>query len=229
MEILLTEDDKILANGLTAQLRGAGCRVTHAPNGPVAEYLLSEQSFDIVILDLGLPLMDGFTVLKRIRTMHPTLPVVVLTALDKLDSRVESLNAGADDYVTKPFDFPELQARLNAVLRRSRQSPHSDLAAAGLRFDRQTRRTFIGSESVDLSPRETILLDLLLINMDKVVTKEQILQAWTDEGNEVGIGNSAEVHIHRLRKKLERSGVAIRTVRGLGYLLEAQPVAEPSA
>jgi two-component system OmpR family response regulator len=223
MQLLLAEDDMILADGLTAQLTKAGFAVEHAPNGPVAEYLLTKQDFDIAILDLGLPMVDGLTVLKHVRSSRPTLPVVILTALDKLDSRVAVLNAGADDYVTKPFDFPELEARLHAVLRRSKQAGAvTEVSEAGLTFDRELRRAFVDGEPVELSPREAILLDVLLINTDKVVTKEQIAAAWTSDGNEVGIGNTAEVHIHRLRRKLEHSGLVIRTVRGLGYLLEAE-------
>jgi two-component system OmpR family response regulator len=223
MQLLLAEDDMILADGLSAQLTRAGFTVEHAPNGPVAEYLLTKQHFDIAILDLGLPMVDGLTVLKHVRSSHPTLPVVILTALDKLDSRVAGLNAGADDYVTKPFDFPELEARLHAVLRRSKQpGAATELSVGSLSFDRETRRAFINGEPVELSPREAVLLDVLLTNTGKVVTKEQIASAWTSDGNEVGIGNTAEVHIHRLRRKLDNSGLAIRTVRGLGYLLEAE-------
>ncbi|MET0982992.1 MAG: response regulator transcription factor [Telluria sp.] len=223
MQLLLAEDDMILADGLSAQLAKAGFTVQHAPNGPVAEYLLTRQDFDIAILDLGLPMVDGLTVLKRVRSARPTLPVLILTALDKLDSRVTALNAGADDYVTKPFDFPELEARLHAVLRRSKQpGAVTELLVGGLTFDRETRRAFVGGEPVELSPREAILLEVLLTNTDKVVTKEQIATAWTSDGNEVGVGNTAEVHIHRLRRKLDNSGLVIRTVRGLGYLLEAE-------
>lgn len=223
MHLLLAEDDPILADGLTAQLHGAGFAVEHAPNGPVAEYLLGKQHFDIAILDLGLPMIDGLTVLKKLRATQPHLPVVVLTALDKLDSRVAGLNAGADDYMTKPFDFPELEARLRAVLRRARPGAvNSDVAMAGLQFDRAARRAVIHGEPVELSPRETTLLELLLVQSDKVVTKDQIVAAWGGEGAEVGAGNTAEVHIHRLRRKLEGSGLEIRTVRGLGYLLAAE-------
>jgi two-component system OmpR family response regulator len=223
MQLLLAEDDPILANGLTAQLNGAGFAVEHAPNGPVAEYLLAKQNFDIAIIDLGLPMVDGLTVLKKLRANRPNLPVVVLTALDKLDSRLAGLNAGADDYMTKPFDFPELEARLRAVLRRSRAgTPTGDVAVEGLRFDRAARRAVIHGEPVELSPREATLLDLLLVHTDKVVTKEQIAAAWAGDGTEVGVGNTAEVHIHRLRRKLEGSGVEIRTVRGLGYLLAVE-------
>jgi two-component system OmpR family response regulator len=220
MQLLLAEDDPILANGLTAQLNGAGFTVEHAPNGPVAEYLLSRHNFDIAIIDLGLPMIDGLTVLKKLRATRPDLPVVVLTALDKLDSRLAGLNAGADDYMTKPFDFPELEARLRAVLRRARATPaNGDVAVAGLQFDRAARRAVIHGEPVELSPREATLLELLLVHADKVITKEQIATAWAGDGTEVGAGNTAEVHIHRLRRKLEGSGLEIRTVRGLGYLL----------
>ena len=223
MQLLLAEDDPILANGLTAQLNGAGFTVEHAPNGPVAEYLLARHNFDIAIIDLGLPMIDGLTVLKKLRASRPDLPVVILTALDKLDSRLAGLNAGADDYMTKPFEFPELEARLRAVLRRAKAAPaNGDVALAGLQFDRAARRAVIHGESVELSPREATLLELLLLQSDKVVTKEQIAAAWAGDGTEVGGGNTAEVHIHRLRRKLEGSGIEIRTVRGLGYLLAVE-------
>jgi two-component system OmpR family response regulator len=225
MNLLLAEDDAILSDALSAQLHEAGFEVEHAPNGAVAEYLLLKQPFDLAILDLGLPLVDGLTVLRRVRAAKPALPVLVLTALDSLDDRVAGLNAGADDYLTKPFDFPELEARLRALLRRTR--PLGNTAELGhLSFDRDTRRAAVRGEPLDLSPREWMLLDLLLSQRDKVVTKEQIQQAWaTDRSEATGPAasgtNSIEVYIHRLRRKLEQSGLAIRTVRGLGYLLEA--------
>jgi two-component system OmpR family response regulator len=223
MRLLLAEDDAILADGLIAQLTAARFTVEHAPNGPVAEYLVTRQPFDIVILDLGLPMIDGLTILKTIRAVRPGLPVVVLTALDKLDSRVAGLNAGADDYVTKPFDFSELEARLHAVLRRAKLgAANGEVVLEGLDFQRDSRRALVKGEQVELSPREGVLLELLLLHTDKVVTKEQIAAAWTSDGAEVGVGNTAEVHIHRLRRKIEGSGLVIRTVRGLGYLLEAQ-------
>ena len=222
MQLLLAEDDQILASGLGSLLSGAGFTVKHAPNGPVAEYLLTTEDYDIAILDLGLPMLDGLAVLKKVRQSRPNLPVVVLTALDQLDSRVTSLNAGADDYVVKPFDFPELLARLNAVLRRARPGVASaELLAGNLRFDRASRRALIHASPVDLTRREAILLDLLMTQIDKVVTKDQITKAWSEDGNEVGAGNTAEVHVHRLRRKIDNSGLVIRTIRGLGYLLEA--------
>lgn len=231
MNLLLAEDDAILSDALSAQLREAGFEVEHAPNGAVAEYLLLKQPFDVAILDLGLPLVDGLTVLKRVRAAKPALPVLVLTALDSLDDRVAGLNAGADDYLTKPFDFPELEARLRALLRRTRPLGASQ-ELGQLTFDRDARRAAVRGEPLDLSPREWMLMDLLLSQRDKVVTKDQIQQAWAVDRTEAaqagtGATNSIEVYIHRLRRKLEQSGLAIRTVRGLGYLLEAE--AEGSA
>jgi two-component system OmpR family response regulator len=220
MTLLLAEDDAILADALSAQLRRAGFEVEHAPNGAVAEYLLLKQAFDVAILDLGLPMVDGLTVLRRVRAARRNLPVLVLTALDSLDDRVAGLNAGADDYLTKPFDFPELEARLHALMRRSR-TPTSALEWGALRFDRDAHRASVRGEPLELSPREWMLLELLLAQRERVVTKDQIGQAWDLERSEAGTPGSVEVYIHRLRRKLELSGLSIRTVRGLGYLLEA--------
>lgn len=227
MRLLLAEDDAILADALAANLRQAGFDVEVAANGAVAEYLLLRHPFDLAVLDLGLPMVDGLTVLKRVRSARPALPVMVLTALDGLDDRVAGLNAGADDYLTKPFDFPELEARLRALLRRSRLGGGSVLDAGALSVDRDARRVTLHGEPLELSPREWQLLELLLMQRDKVVTKDQIVQAWGGDGTaEAGSGaNSIEVYIHRLRRKLDQSGLVIRTVRGLGYLLEAAPAA----
>lgn len=226
MHLLLAEDDPILANALAEQLAHAGYVVEHAPNGPVAEYLLGKRRFDVAVLDIGLPMMDGLAVLKQARSLHPDLPVVFLTALDKLDSRVAGLKAGADDYITKPFDFAELEARLQAVLRRARPAPpHEETRLGGMLFDRAARRIHVEGRAVELTPREAILLELLTAHAGKVVSKEQIGAAWASAGDEVGVGNTTEVHVHRLRRKLEGSQLSVRTVRGLGYLLDAAPPA----
>ena len=221
MKLLLAEDDAMLADALQTQLGGAGFEVEHASNGAVADYFLQKHHFDIAVLDIGLPMMDGLSVLKEVRQNHPELPVVLLTARDALDDRVAGLQAGADDYVTKPFDFPELLARLRALLRRS-QGANTPALLGRLSLDPTSRRALVGGESLDLSGREWALLALLVQHRDQVVTKELITQTWNADGGEVGAGNSIEVYIHRLRRKLESAGLVIRTVRGLGYLLEAE-------
>jgi two-component system OmpR family response regulator len=159
--------------------------------------------------------------------------VLILTARDRVDDRVNGLNAGADDYLVKPFDFPELLARVNALLRRGQATaPESPEPSAGLVLDRPNRRALLNSEVLDLTQREWCLLELLITRRDNVVTKEEITAAWAGgEGASDGSG-SVEVYIHRLRKKLGQSGLNIRTLRGLGYLLEADRSmerAEPAA
>lgn len=221
MKLLLAEDDAMLADALQTQLGSAGFEVEHAPNGAVADYLLHKQLFDIAVLDIGLPMLDGLAVLQHVRQTQPSLPVVLLTARDALDDRVAGLQAGADDYVTKPFDFPELLARLQALLRRSQPANTPTLAGA-LTLDKATRRALLGGEPLELSGREWTLLELLVQQRDQVVTKEHIHQAWADDSGETAGGNSIEVYIHRLRRKLEGARLGIRTVRGLGYLLETE-------
>ena len=221
MKLLLAEDDAILADALSASLKKAGFTVEVASNGAVAEYLLLRQPFDVAVLDLGLPMVDGLTVLKRVRAEKPALPLLVLTALDGLEHRVAGLNAGADDYLSKPFDFPELEARIRALLRRTRGGGPTAQQMGRLNLDRDAHRVTIDEATIEVSPREWLLLELLLVQRDKVVTKEQIAEAWAVDRNE-SAPSSIEVYIHRLRRKLEGSGLAIRTVRGLGYLLELE-------
>jgi two-component system, OmpR family, response regulator len=237
MNLLLAEDDAILADALCEQMRASGFSVEHAPNGAVAQYLLAKQQFDVVVLDLGLPMVGGIEVLRQLRQTDASLPVLILTALDSLEDRVAGLNAGADDYLTKPFDFPELEARLRALLRRSRALKAST-ELGQLSMQRETRSAQVRGEMLELSPREFDLLDLLLTHQGRVITKEQINQAWAGDRGGAGAGisastaassadggaatNAVEVYIHRLRRKLEGSQVAIRTVRGLGYLLELE-------
>ena len=223
MKLLLAEDDALLADALSTQLRGAGFDVQHAPNGAVAEFLLEREPHDIAVLDLGLPMLDGLSVLHKVRQRQPDLPVLLLTARDSLDDRVAGLQAGADDYVTKPFDFPELLARLQALLRRSQRRQGVTSQVARLSLDEAARRAWVAGEPIELSGREWTLLSLLVQQQGKVVTKEHIHAAWSDE-SQVGGGNAIEVYVHRLRRKTEGAGVNIRTVRGIGYLLEAEAV-----
>ena len=223
-KLLITEDDVLLADALVSHLSKENFEVQHAPNGAVAEYLLTRQSFDAAVLDLGLPMVDGMDVLRRVRAAGCTVPVLILTARDRLGDRVEGLNAGADDYLVKPFDFPELLARLRAILRRhsgappSAPVPRSNVGA--LHLDFAIRRARVGEDSLDLTPREWLLLDLLVQNLGKVVSKEEIVAAWTGDRGDLPAGGTIDVYMHRLRKKLAVGSISIRTVRGLGYMLE---------
>lgn len=232
--LLLVEDDDLLRDGLSAQLTQAGHTVTVASNGAVAVHVVDTARFDGVILDLGLPLIDGMGVLAHIRQHHSALPVLVLTARDGVEDRVAGLNAGADDYLTKPFDWAELKARLAAMLRRS-QLPAFDgsRATEGLRVHASEPRAWVslaggegkGESEIELTQREWSLLTLLVTLRGRVVSREEVLARWrAADGDESSLGesdsNSLEVYIHRLRKKLEGSKLSIRNVRGLGYLLD---------
>jgi two-component system, OmpR family, response regulator len=233
--LLLVEDDDLLRDGLSAQLTQMGHTVTVASNGAVAVHVVDTARFDGVILDLGLPLVDGMQVLAHIRQHHAALPVLVLTARDGVEDRVAGLNAGADDYLTKPFNFAELAARLAAMLRRS-QLPAFDgsRATEGLRVHASEPRAWVslpqGEAELELTQREWSLLTLLVTYRGRVVGREDVLARWhTDDrvGNSGHVpsadpdNNALEVYIHRLRKKLEGSKLAIRNVRGLGYLLDS--------
>jgi two-component system, OmpR family, response regulator len=229
--LLLVEDDDLLRDGLSAQLTLAGHTVTVASNGAVAVSVVDTARLDGVILDLGLPLIGGLDVLAHIRQHHTALPVLVLTARDGIEDRVAGLNAGADDYLTKPFDWAELKARLASMLRRS-QLPAFDAlrATEGLRVHASEPRAWVslasGESEIELTLREWSLLTLLVTLRGRVVGREDVLARWrAADGDESSLGesdnNALEVYIHRLRKKLEGSKLLIRNVRGLGYLLDS--------
>ena len=219
MRILIVEDDPVLADGLTRSLRANDYAVDHAPDGMQADHVLATQSYDLVILDLGLPRIEGYEVLRRMRRRGSRVPVLVLTARDALEDRVCGLDLGADDYLTKPFDLPELEARVRALIRRGQAGGSSVLTHGPLALDTAGRRATLRGAPLELSARELGVLEVLLMRSGRVVGKEQLaaqLYGWEEE-----VGNNAiEVYVHRLRRKLEPAGVIIRTVRGLGYLLE---------
>ena len=222
MRILIVEDDPVLADGLTRSLRESDYAVDCVNDGGEADHVLAAQSYDLVILDLGLPRLDGFEVLRRLRRRGARVPVLVLTARDALDERVKGLDLGADDYLTKPFDLPELEARLRALIRRGQSGGGSVLSHGALTLDTAGRRATLNGEPLYLSARELGVLEALMLRSGPVVNKEQLagqLYGWDEE---VG-ANAIEVYVHRLRRKLEPAGVAIRTIRGLGYLLEKPP------
>jgi two-component system OmpR family response regulator len=219
MRVLIIEDDPLLADGLTRSLRQSDFAVDCVTDGERADHVLATQHYDLVILDLGLPKVDGFEVLKRLRRRGATVPVLVLTARDALADRVKGLDLGADDYLTKPFDLPELEARARALIRRGQSGGSSLLTHGPLTLDTSGRRAMLAGTALELSAREFGVLEVLMLRSGRVVNKDQLaeqLYSWEDE---VG-SNAIEVYVHRLRKKLEPAGVAIRTIRGLGYLLE---------
>jgi len=219
MRLLVVEDDPVIANGLLRSLRTTGHAVDHASDGTTADEALAQYPYDLVILDLGLPRLDGMEVLRRLRDRGAHTPVLVLTARDELDDRVTGLDAGADDYLAKPFDLPELEARIRALLRR-RDASRSGLIEIGpLSVDTAGRCAYHGSDRIELSAREFGVLETLSRRAGRVVSKEQLLDSMTGWDEDMGV-NAIEVYVHRLRKKLESAGVGIRTVRGLGYLIE---------
>lgn len=219
MRILLVEDDPALAGSLKQGLQQMGFAVESCQDGAEADAILSLRTFDIVVLDLGLPGMSGMDVLKRLRKRGMATPVLVLTARDALQDRVAGLKAGADDYVLKPFDFEELEARLQALLRRTQSERAGYLEAGDLRLDKRSRQAFFLNQPLMLSSREVAVLELLMSRCGRVVGKDQLAGHLTGLDEEIG-QNAVEVYVHRLRKKLEPLGVSVRTLRGLGYLLE---------
>jgi two-component system OmpR family response regulator len=219
MRILIAEDDPTISVGLTRALREAGYATDHVSTGTAADSALSTQTFDLVILDIGLPGLDGFQVLKRIRERKNATPVLILTALDGIEDRVQGLNLGADDYLVKPFSLRELDARVRALLRRAAGQSQSMINHGELRFDTSARTAYMGDAIIELSVREVGLLEIFLSRIGRVVSKDVIIDLLFEWGEDV-TSNAVEVYIHRLRKKLEPAGVHIRTIRGVGYCLD---------
>ena len=223
MRILIAEDDRIIADGLSRSLRQGGYAVDCAYTGSDADTALMANSYDLLILDLGLPRLPGLEVLKRLRARNATLPVLILTAIDGTGDRVKGLDLGADDYMTKPFELPELEARVRALTRRS-SGTAPVIVCGALSYDQVGRVAHLAGQPLELSAREIGLLEILLSRAGRLVSKDQLVDHLCGWGEEVS-HNAIEVYIHRLRKKLEPGGVRIATVRGLGYCLE-KPQAE---
>ncbi|ASM77656.1 two-component system response regulator [Vitreoscilla filiformis] len=221
MRILLVEDDPALSLGVARSLEREGWQVDVLADG---EQALSEgllNRFDLCILDWGLPRRDGLDVLRQWRTKGVRMPVLLLTARDELGDRVRGLDAGADDYLVKPFDVPELLARVRALKRRAEGRLEEVIRFGGLALDLAHRELTFNGERVPLSPRELALTEMLMHKAGRVVTKESIvvrLSTWEADFSE----NSVEVYVHRLRKRFSPLGVMIRTVRGFGYLMEIE-------
>ena len=218
MRLLLVEDDDALRKTLTHALRGAGYGVDAVGDGRSADGALLCGHYAMVVLDLGLPDTDGMQLLQQLRQRGDRTPVLVLTARDSLDQRVLGLRQGADDYLTKPFALPELEARVAALIRRAGVGP-ARLSHGPLEFDPLTRQAHIGGRALKLSAREASLLDALMQRPGEAVIKSRLAHTLGDWGSELG-HNAIEVYVHRLRRKLEPFGIRIRTLHGLGYLLE---------
>jgi two-component system OmpR family response regulator len=219
LRILIAEDDAILSEGLCRSLRQAGYSVDCVKDGEAADTALSTSEFDLLVLDIGLPRLNGFEVLRRLRARNNALPVLILTALDGVNDRVRGLDLGADDYLAKPFALAELEARVRALTRRGQNSSNATLKHGDLTYDTVGKVAEIRGQMLDLSARELALLEIFLQRPGRMVSKEQIVDLLCQWGEEVST-NAIEVYIHRLRKKLESGGVKIVTVRGLGYCLE---------
>lgn len=222
MRLLLVEDNDALADAVSQSLTKLDYAVDVLSEGDYADEILAQQSYDLVILDLSLPGMDGLEVLRNLRRRGSDALVLILTARTDVDSRVTGLDTGADDYLTKPFALAELEARVRAMLRRRAGETKSAVISCGvLSFDTQSRTCRIGDTIVDFTPRERSLLETLLRHCGKVVSKEQIAESIFSFDDDAGL-SAIEIYVHRLRKKLDHPQVSIRTVRGLGYLLDVQ-------
>ncbi len=221
MRILLVEDDKHLAVSLEEAIASQAHAVDHIDNGQTAYHALQTERYDAVVLDLGLPKMSGLTVLQKVRDAGNAVPIIILTAQGEVDSRVRALNAGADDYMIKPFAINELLARLGAISRRTSLQAKAEVEIGNLSFDSAARRLFIAGEEVTIPKREIALLECLLQRQGKVVSKETILDSIYSLQEEPA-PNVVDLYIHRLRKRLAcADSVTITTLRGLGYLLDS--------
>lgn len=218
MRILLVEDDPALRSTLNQALHAAGFGVDESSDGFAADAALKSGKYDLVVLDLGLPNLDGLEVLKNLRSRNDRTPVIILTARNDVTDKIKGLDVGADDYLIKPFSLPELEARVRALIRRA---TGGDLVLSNgpLLLDCTNRQATFKGERLELLPRELTILEALMKRFGQIVIKSRLvsqLSTWESEITE----NAIEVHIHRLRKKLEPLGVKIRTIHGVGYLLE---------
>ncbi|MGI4836916.1 MAG: response regulator [Janthinobacterium lividum] len=216
MHVLLCEDDDLIASGIVAGLGAQGLIVDRVATAAAAQSLLQTAHFDVMVLDLGLPDEDGLKLLQRLRHQGQVLPVLVLTARDAVTDRVAGLQAGADDYLLKPFDLRELCARLHTLLRRAAGRTVNVIEHGPLRYDPSSREAWLGEVAVDLSRREQALLQALLHNRGRVLSGDQLKDSVYGFSDEVE-SNALNVHIHHLRRKLG-NGI-VETVRGLGYRL----------
>lgn len=227
MRILVIEDDPITTLSLTHILEHLGHVVTHEDNGKRADHLLTAQQYELVVLDMGLPDMDGLEILTRLRRRGHQVPVLILTVKGDVTERVKGLDCGADDYLTKPFELFEFEARVRALLRRGQSASSSLLSIGDLSLDTIGRRATLHGEPVDLSARELSVLEILMLRAGRVVSKELLAEQMSKLGEEMSV-NAIEVYVHRLRKKIQAGQIDIKTLRGMGYLIEKNQPASPA-
>lgn len=220
MRILVVEDDALLADGLTRILKRSGHVVDRVRTGVQADSALQITPYELVVLDVGLPDMDGFEVLRRLRSRCSKANVLVLTARGRVDERVHGLDLGADDYLTKPFSIVEFEARVRALSRRT-NLPAASIVMGGLSVDVEAKRLKVNAVTIELTVREWELLELFLAHRERVLSKEHIAQQLTSDRDALSL-NAIEVYVSRLRSKVEASGIRIRTVRGLGYMWQEE-------
>jgi len=216
MRVLVVEDDALLGDAIQAGLKQSGYAVDWMKDGVSADQALTTEPYSAVVLDLGLPRLSGLEVLRRLRSRNVPIPVLILTARDAVDDRIKGLDAGADDYLVKPFDMGELAARLRALIRRASGKSDALLQNAGVTLDPAAHRVLYRNKPVELSPKEFAVLHAFMLNAGKVLSRaklEEQLYAWGEEVE----SNAVEVHIHHLRRKI--SPELIETIRGVGYLM----------
>jgi len=222
MKILVVEDDKKVAQALKKGLESERFDVQIAPTGEIGFYLLATQTFDLVLLDLMLPGRSGLEILAALRARHDRTPVLILTAKDAVEDRVVGLDAGADDYLIKPFAFPELLARIRALLRRGTNGQVSKLKLADLEMDLIGRSVTRAGKPLSLTAKEFDLLEYLLRNQNRIVTREMLARdIWKETQRVTPLDNVIDVHVARIRKKVDEPFAVklLRTIRGVGFIL----------
>lgn len=226
MRVLLIEDERPLAQWLCKALGQSGYRVDWLDDGALAQRSLADHDYDVLVLDLGLPSRSGHDVLQELRAADRRVPVLVLTARDSLAEKVLTLNEGADDFLAKPFELSELEARLLALIRRSRGVDHPRLRCGPLGFDAVSRQFTLNGDRLVLPKREYALLQCLLQRSGEPVSRQQVVDRVFSDDDDI-LPSAVDVLVHRLRKRLENAGIRIATYRGLGYVLEEQSTSAP--